>query len=301
MKILFIHGRAQENFTQEELLDKWTNALKQSFENAGISYPDGLTLSLPYYGKELILQRDRYSQDWEDRKYQMRSADSQTGLDDLSELEEFQRKLLDDLRKEVGITDKQIHEEVKSETQDRGFRNWWPVLAIARLIDNYRNANGLANHLILKETADVATYLVVPEAKKTINKLFTDELSKEPTIIIAHSLGTVIAYDMLQKLKKEEWDIRGLITLGSPLGVNAVTRQFHEPPRYPAALKGSWVNIYDKRDIVSLRPLQGGHFRVDPKIINFAVLNETDDRHGIEGYLSIAYVAKVITNLISQQ
>lgn len=299
MQILFIHGRAQENFTQEELLDKWTTALKQSFENAGISFPDGLTLTLPYYGKDLILQRDRYRQDLTEKKYQMRSPDVSTDEERLDDIQNFQFGFLNDLRKEAGITDKQIHEEVKSETQDRGFRNWWPVLAIARLIDNYRNANGLANHLILKETADVATYLVVPEAKKTINKLFTDALSKEPTIIIAHSLGTVIAYDMLQKLKREEWDIRGLITLGSPLGVNAVTRQFSEPPKYPAALKGSWVNIYDERDIVSLRPLEGGHFRVDPKIKNYTVVNETDDRHGIEGYLSSAYVASEVSEILS--
>ena len=299
MQILFIHGRAQENFTQEELLEKWGTALKQSFENAGITYPTGLTLSLPYYGKELILQRDLYRQALEDRNYQMRSPDDPSEEPDLDDIQKFQSELLDEMRKEVGITDKQIHEEEKLENQDRGFRNWWPVLTIARLLDNFRFANGVANYAILKQTADVATYLIVPEAKKWVNKFFTDALTKEPTIIIAHSLGTVIAYDLLHKLEREEWDIRALITLGSPLGVNAVTRQFHEPPQYPSVLRQMWVNIYDKHDLVSLRPLEGGHFRVDPKIINYEIANETDDRHGIEGYLSSPFVAEAVSELLS--
>ncbi|CAM3170088.1 hypothetical protein DRF59_11190 [Chryseobacterium flavum] len=301
MQILFIHGRAQENFAQEELLEKWSRALKQSFENAGITYPEELTLTLPYYGKELILQRDLYQQDLEDKIYQMRSPDGSPEERDPDDLQKFQGQLLDEIRKEVGITDKQIHEEEKEEIQDRGLRNWWPVLAIARLLDNYSKANGLANSMILKETLDVATYLVVPKAKKTINKFFIDALTKEPTIVIAHSLGTVIAYDILQKLKREEWDICGLITLGSPLGVNAVTRQFREPPKYPSVIKEIWLNLYDKHDIVSLRPLEGGHFRVDPKIINYEVINETEDRHGIEGYLSSPFVATAVSELLNSR
>ncbi len=295
MRILFIHGRAQENFTQQELFDKWKKALELSFDNAGIIYPEELTLDLPYYGNELVLQEKLYRQDLKNKKYQMRSSNAPQE----DEFEKFQERFLDDLRKDIGITSKQIHNEEKTETQNHGYQNSRPLLTIARLIDNYTKLKGIANIMILKETADVATYLIVPNAKKTINKFFTDILTKEPTIIIAHSLGTVIAYNILTALNREEWDIRGLITLGSPLGVNAVTRQFHEAPKFPSVLKGNWVNIYDKLDIVSLRPLEGGHFRVDPQIINYEIINATDNRHGIEGYLSSPYVAVTISGLFS--
>lgn len=71
MNILFIHGRAQEEYSQKELLDNWTAALNGSFISAGIAFPDGLNLSLPYYGKELIVQRELYKEDIANGIYQM--------------------------------------------------------------------------------------------------------------------------------------------------------------------------------------------------------------------------------------
>lgn len=291
MRILFIHGRAQEHLSQEELLDKWTTELKKSFENACISYPEGVTLHMPYYGKELISLRDRFKNDVHSGKYQMRSAE------DLDEIQALHNDLLNDMAENAGITPKQISEEMKMETQERGFQNNPIILALARILDSY--GKKYANDLILKETDDVVTYLVVPDVKVVINKLVTDVLTNEPTIIIAHSLGTVIAYEVLHMLKREDYNICGLITLGSPLGMKAIVRQLYTSPTFPLVLKGTWTNIYDKRDIVSLRALEAAHFRVNPEIANMAVSNETDDRHGIEGYLSNAFVARAISDIMA--
>ncbi|KPE52950.1 hypothetical protein [Chryseobacterium indologenes] len=291
MRILFIHGRAQEHSSQEELLDKWTTELKKSFENAGISYPEGVTLHMPYYGKELISLRDQFKDDVHSGKYQMRSAE------DLDEIQALHNDLLNDMAENAGITPKQILEEMKMETQERGLQNNPIILALARILDRY--GKKYANDLILKETDDVVTYLVVPDVKVVINKLVTDALTSEPTIIIAHSLGTVIAYEVLHMLKKEDYNICGLITLGSPLGMKAIIRQLYTSPTFPLVVSGSWTNLYDKRDIVSLRALEAAHFKVNPEILNIDVINKTDNRHGIEGYLSNAFVAKSISDIMA--
>lgn len=291
MQILFIHGRDQQDFTQEELLSKWTEALVKAFANAEMLYPDNLVINLPYYGKELIVQRDIYIKDVKSGKYQMKSTDHP------DHFLELQSELLDDLRKNAGITEKQIHDEMKAEIQERDVQNFPAFLAIARLFDNLSNEG--ANKCILRKTNDVVTYLIVPEAKVKVNKYFSDALTNEPTLIIAHSLGTVIAYDLLHKLKKDDCDIRGLITMGSPLGIKAIIRQLFPSPTFPSILKGPWINIYDKHDIVSLRPLKGGHFHVSPDIINIEVDNNTVNKHGIEGYLNSEHVAKAIVQILN--
>ena len=71
-----------------------------------------------------------------------------------------------------------------------------------------------------------------------------------PVIIVAYSLGAVVAHEYLSALPVKGADIR-LITAGSPLGM----REFREllfgvgaamPPR-PASVT-SWVNVYDPDD-----------------------------------------------------
>ncbi|MDP9955098.1 hypothetical protein J2X97_000735 [Epilithonimonas hungarica] len=289
MQILFIHGRAQEEFSQEILLEIWSKALSSSFENAKISFPENLQLKLPYYGKDLIQQRDLYKEAFKSGKIKMRSANNE------SQLDEVYHKILEDLRINAGITKKEVAEEAGETEQYRGLMNNKHAIALARLLD--KRLDAVSNFCVKWKTDDVATYLVSDNARKEINDLHISSLTEEPTILIAHSLGTVIAYDILHTLVEEKYDIRGLITLGSPLGVNAVKRQLYPAPAYPPSLKGPWVNIYDPKDIVALNPLDNKNFRVTPKIENREIENDSENRHDITPYLSNPIVAETIHNI----
>ncbi len=291
MNLLFIHGRAQEEYTQEELLNGWTAALKMSFKNAQLEFPDDLNLILPYYGKELIIQRDRYKKDIADGVYQMRSPGEQ-----LKEIDNYEKELVEIMRENANISKKEVAAEVAAEQQDRGPENWWATLAITRLLD--KHLNSVSNGCVKRATDDVVTYLVVPKARKIINDYYFSALTKEPTIIIAHSLGTIVAYDILRSLDPEAFDVRGLITIGSPLGVKTVQRQLHPPMEYPKSLKGNWVNVFDRRDIVSLNSLNRKNFRVSPEIFNHEVDNDSDNRHKIKEYLSNMLIAKTISEMM---
>ncbi len=291
MQILFVHGRAQEEFTQENLLNKWTEALKMSFKNAAISFPDELLLTLPYYGKDLIEQRDQYREDLKNGKFKMRSPQDENALD------ECQQQLLEDIRLSSGITKKQLSEEMEEAQQYRGLKNNRYLIAFARHLDRWSDAAG--NFCVKWKTDDVATYLVVEEARKEINNFYISALTKQPTIIIAHSLGTVIAYDVLHSLADKSY-VKGLITLGSPLGMNAIKRQLYPSHAYPRSLKGTWVNIYDPKDIVALNPLDNKNFRVFPSIKNYEIENVSDNRHDIVPYLSCQIVAETINHIMTQ-
>ncbi|HCK28991.1 MAG TPA: hypothetical protein DHW29_01435, partial [Acinetobacter ursingii] len=61
--------------------------------------------------------------------------------------------------------------------------------------------------------------------------------------IVAHSLGTVIAYNLLQQLSKKV-KIKRFITLASPLAFRVVQSRLNRPTEQLEALQGDWHNFY---------------------------------------------------------
>jgi len=75
------------------------------------------------------------------------------------------------------------------------------------------------------------------------------------TMVISHSMGTIIAFDALQELSAEcpAGTLDHWITLGSPLGLPHVVLQIAREWGEPAtpALVARWTNFADKRDPVA--------------------------------------------------
>lgn len=115
-----------------------------------------------------------------------------------------------------------------------------------------------------------------------------------PTVVVSHSLGTVVAYNLLRREGRQQgWNIPLFVTLGSPLGVDAMRKKL-APIEHPACVR-CWFNAYDPRDVVALFPLDEKNFDVDPPIVNKGDVNNlTSNRHGISGYLSDPEVARAI-------
>ena len=83
-----------------------------------------------------------------------------------------------------------------------------------------------------------------------------------PFIVIAHSQGSMIAYDVLRALKREEADVRLFVTIGSPLGmdeVQDVLKEIGGPLRVPECV-ARWVNVAERLDPVALDPELKGEF-----------------------------------------
>ncbi|GAA4891491.1 hypothetical protein GCM10023237_06810 [Streptomyces coeruleoprunus] len=73
-----------------------------------------------------------------------------------------------------------------------------------------------------------------------------------PTVVVAHSLGTVVA---LEALHAHRGEVPLLITLGSPLGVRtAVQPRVRPQPLSTPDSVGRWLNFWDRDDIVAARP-----------------------------------------------
>ncbi|WP_133061137.1 hypothetical protein [Paraburkholderia hospita] len=125
-----------------------------------------------------------------------------------------------------------------------------------------------------------------------IDRIVAGKLTEQPTVIVSHSLGTVVAYSVLTT-DRRSLQIPLLVTVGSPLAVRAVRDQFR-PLRSPSSVT-TWYNAFDTRDVVALYPLDADNFPVRPTVVNNpTVKNHTDNRHGIAGYLDDPDVARQI-------
>jgi pimeloyl-ACP methyl ester carboxylesterase len=110
----------------------------------------------------------------------------------------------------------------------------------------------VAERLVWKSAAQVTKYLTDEEYRRKIQKTVRDLVGPETEVIIGHSLGSVIAYEVAQQL---EHPLRLLVTLGSPLGLGTVIypRLRPQPPGFPCKVK-RWVNVADRGDLIAAEP-----------------------------------------------
>lgn len=279
-RIVFIHGRSQQGLDQQELKTTWIETLKEGAALDGRSIPETVNFVFPYYGDTL----DQITQEFEvpiTEDIQTRGSAVDFGF------LEFQAQVAEDLRKAAGISETEVDLEYGNNVKPRGPQNWEWVQAILRTLD--KHAEGLVQSVLETFMRDVYLYTRFPGVSQAIDRIVIKELNREPAIVIGHSLGSVVAYNILQT-QADSLNVPLFVTVGSPLAIRSIRDQYR-PISNPRPVR-SWFNAYDKRDVVALYPLDEKNFRIAPAITNFdGVRNQTDNRHGIVGYLNDKQVA----------
>ncbi|HZA82989.1 MAG TPA: hypothetical protein VFC13_16205 [Actinomycetes bacterium] len=115
-----------------------------------------------------------------------------------------------------------------------------------------------------------------------------------PTVVIAHSLGTVIAYDVLSEPGFAGRTVPLLVTLGSPLGYAEIQDVVTKPLRLPAPVQ-LWANFADPLDVVTLDTSLADEFQGAPRIIDARVDNPSPNNHAACGYLGASRVRSTVT------
>ncbi|RFS19933.1 hypothetical protein DVR12_19580 [Chitinophaga silvatica] len=279
--IIFIHGRGQQGCNPSELEKVWTTALEEGLHKTGLSLPEDTRIVFPYYGDIL------------NNLVKEGSGTLEKLLEkgDPTEAEiYFLREVLQELLDNAGVNSLQILENYDENVAERGPQNWGWVIAMARTVDRIPGLRDMALNLA---TSDVYQYLSLPQVRLAVGRHVSELIDDKPCVIVAHSLGTVVAYNVLHQLPTANIDT--LITLGSPLGIRAVKNYLTKPLMMPSCIGKLWFNALDRNDIVALKPLTRQHFPVTPEIVNKTdLVNGTSNRHGIEGYLSDPEVAGII-------
>lgn len=289
-QLVFVHGRAQQKKDAAALKAEWIAAWSRGLKDAGLDMPLAEPdIRFPYYGDTLFDLAAGLSPDEAAHVMIKGKFDAEMGAEERA----FVREVLLEVQHRRGISVAEVMEVSGREFLDKGILNWEWVQDLLETID--RRIPFASGASIALATRDVYRYLEDGEIRATIESGVRGAIRADvPTVVVSHSLGTVVAYNLLRREGRQNgWNIPLFVTLGSPLGVDAMRRKL-APNRHPECV-GRWFNAYDPRDVVALFPLDEANFPVKPPIVNKGdVDNLTANRHGIAGYLADREVARTI-------
>jgi hypothetical protein len=124
-----------------------------------------------------------------------------------------------------------------------------------------------------------------------------------PFVIIAHSQGSMVAYDVLRRLKRTDVEVPLFLTIGSPLGMTEVQDAIRQWTGgglpFPPCVK-RWVNIADRLDPVALDTDISNDFSGDIENISDFRLNPDSPRHphSATGYLRTIAVRDAVREAV---
>ena len=297
-QLVFVHGRAQEHLESKQLKKEWIEDLKKGLAENKLELPiPEDNIKFPYYG-DTLFDLVNGSSASAAAEIIVRGTEN-----DLQE-RDFTLAFLRELQVKNNITDEEIADLVGEEDLEKGPLNWGWVQAILTAVDSF--VPGASGASIALATHDVYKYLKDSNIREKIEKGIVAAITPEvETVVVSHSLGTVVAYNLIRREGHlRNWKIPLFVTLGSPLAVKEIRKTLRgfAPTRCPECVQ-SWFNAMDERDVVALYPLTPDYFPLDPdkpKIKNKTdVDNNTTNRHGIEGYLNdkevAAWIYKALT------
>lgn len=137
--------------------------------------------------------------------------------------------------------------------------------------------------------------------------------SQRPVLLLAHSFGSVIAFEALWELTHEDDDdlqVDLLVTMGSPLGQRYMQNRLKGSQesgayRYPHNIR-RWINLSAVGDLTSIDPKLANDFAAmarlglvesieDYGVQNYFRLDGELNVHGEYGYLVNAVTARIVT------
>jgi hypothetical protein len=295
-QLVFVHGRAQQHLDAVALKAEWTGALKAGLAVNGLTLPlDDADIRFPYYGDALY---DMVKGAPAEMAAEVIVRGEQDGD---PRLENFMLQVLEEVQERAGISGDQL---ASTGVVDRGVLNWEWVQGFLKAIDRY--VPGGSGATLALATNDVFQYLTNSAIRQRIEDGIVKALAPGvETVVVSHSLGTVVAYNLLRREGHlRGWKVPLFVTVGSPLGVTAIRKMLRgmAPLRCPECAS-AWFNAMDDADVVALYPLDTKSFPLNPALPAIAnkvdVKNRTSNRHGISGYLDDAEVARTILNGLS--
>jgi subtilisin family serine protease/pimeloyl-ACP methyl ester carboxylesterase len=157
---------------------------------------------------------------------------------------------------------------------------------------------------------DVAAYFFGNKDGRPLRDIAQERLRKQllaakgrPITLVAHSLGSVIAFEVLSQLKPSDGvQLEALITLGSPLGLDEIQDFLQPEGRKVPALVKHWLNFADPLDPVAADKAVTADFIAGPGVIlkDELILNRQSQQlwgfnpHAAEGYLAHPTVRRAI-------
>jgi hypothetical protein len=144
--------------------------------------------------------------------------------------------------------------------------------------------------------------------QRTIRERFVEALGARavtrPHVVVSHSMGTVIAYDCLKRVA-DCAPVDGLITLGSPLGLDEIQDELQpgwsRADGYPERVEAGWANLFDRLDpVCGFDPALANDYRKHDAVAveDLPVENDGLWRHSATKYLRQASLGRTLRRLL---
>lgn len=166
-------------------------------------------------------------------------------------------------------------------------------------------AEPLVRQFLDRYVDDLHGYLYVEGKGEAIRQVLLDELTRASSegkriALVAHSLGTVVALDVLGR--HPGVSVECLVTMGSPLGSQFIQEKLGFPG-YPPNVR-RWLNVFDGMDILTLPDqeisnditLRGARLITDRMIRSNYSREGVRDPHHWFGYLSCQEVGDFVSH-----
>jgi hypothetical protein len=167
----------------------------------------------------------------------------------------------------------------------------WPASVSRALIVVDERWGRFASGLLLRMLRQVYLYLHQADTAARIRQLVAKTIGARPAVVVAHSLGSVVVYDLLRR-DPTPGIVSSLVTIGSPLAWPTIRRALEAADRgnvIPAAIP--WTNVYDPLDVVT-----GGRSLslLWPGVVDRPVSNGWIDPHSAKRYLRQSDTAQAV-------
>jgi pimeloyl-ACP methyl ester carboxylesterase len=282
VRIVGIHGIAQQVRGPEVLRASWAPALRDGVVLSGAEPPDEADLEIAFYGD---LFRAKGGKAVGAPSYV--AADVEEG---------FEQELLEGWWVEAAASD----DAVPGPDSLTKLRTPKTAQRALNALSQSRFFAGLAERLIIGFIKQVHAYLSDDSIRREIQARMVRVIGSDTAVLVGHSLGSVVAYEAT--CAHPDWDL-ALVTLGCPLGVrNLVFDRLQPPPQngcgqFPAGA-GTWTNIADSGDVVALvkqlAPLFGGR-------VQDLLVDNGSKAHDVSPYLTAVQTGRAIAEGLARR
>jgi len=238
-----------------------------------------------------------------------------------------------DKEAELFLDEKYVPEVNASEVGERTFQQNMveyfreqlnKIIFNEKLHVNYPAATDLIIKLFFKELAVYFTENCSGEGLENclIREIIQEKLMRviekhadKKILLIAHSMGTIVAYDVLMNIEEDGIGVNTLLSCASPLGVPFIynkikhERGFKNKALVPNSIKNKWFNLADLNDKIAVNyelnklfePNKYGVFPVPTTVVNNYEFNGIKNPHKSYGYLRTKETAKIIANFLIEE
>ncbi|MFF5143768.1 trypsin-like serine peptidase [Streptomyces sp. NPDC013157] len=298
--MVFLHGRGQQGKDPEALRREWAAGLNNGLTRAGRATVEPADIWFPYYGDRLA-ERTGGETAVAAAAALLDGASAPSAAEAVGRLtaestrdSDAYGQLLREAAVKVGMQEEADPTEgvpAASEGLDQlvgTFHRALTWLAASTDVDEWTIATVFG---------DVSRYLSVPGVRDAVLDTVLGTMpDHDELILVTHSLGTVVGMDLLDRLSNGI-DRVLLVTLGSPLGMDAVNSRLLTGAPHPPPGVDRWVNAWCPTDAVAIGCPLG-----DPRwgeLSQPGVTNAQGRAHNVTEYLAHATVAGPIGQALS--